>query len=457
MMLNRKENFETIIIGLSTLVTMSIVAVLNLNAFTNIKLVLVSLFFPFFIWGLNRVIKPYLINNQVQNLYFCSFFIIFTSSILVGILYNNPFIISNLIDRIFLVILSTYFVFNIRSIINLKITNKRELFILWLMLSNVFFTVVGIINGNSLFYVFNDFIVYSLIPLFYFASKTKVKDIDFEKLILSIVILQSITLLLHMRTFYSADILVIAYLLYKLLRSNGRYFRYMLCLLIIVGFTITSPFSNKSLLIQIALVVTFLVIRTINLKNILKLSAVIAVLVVLIISNYEKIQSTSSYQKMQVFIMSITSDQVEDTSTNGRLYEIETVVENFNSLPPFQKVVGEGNGATLDFTTSPDIDTLINVYGSEGISNVHNIHVIFFSLLNRHGILGIVNLLLLITTVIYSYRKSKKTIRSDISFIYAMCCIFDSFTAATHLFVNLIFMVMFTILITSTQRKGCSV
>nr|MDH3125229.1 hypothetical protein [Priestia aryabhattai] len=378
---------------------------------------------------------------------------------MMNVIYHNPFIISNSIDRIFVLIIGAYVAINYKNLINIKIANKRELFLFWWLIFNLLASIVGFVNHNSPFYILNDFIVYALIPTFYFVSKNKVKDLDFNKFIIPIIFFQFIALVLNIKTFYNASALIIAYLLYQFLNSKKNVFKNSIYLIISIVFSVLSPYANKSLLIQVCIIFLFLIFNKMTLNKFIRTILIIGLVVGCFCMNYEKIQQTSAYKKMEVFIETIFDESKDsnDVSTNGRIYEMKTVISNFKDLSFIQKAVGEGNGATLDFRTSPDLDTLISVYGVEGISNVHNVHVLFFSILNRHGIIGLFNIGILIIMILYSYCINRKSMKKDISFLFVICCLFDSFTAATHLFVNLLFMIMFTILLANTSQKGSNI
>ena len=156
---------------------------------------------------------------------------------------------------------------------------------------------------------------------------------------------------------------------------------------------------------------------------------------------WSKIQETGSYQNMVYFLRhaDFANFTFEDKSTGHRLYEAKIIMGNFNNSNFFIKFFGNGFGSTIDL--SGTLDGTIAAANSD-ISNVRNIHMGFFAVLNRYGILGClmyVGFIFRMLFVCYKVLKKGSHYSVTLGCLYILILLFDSLISFPHMMSNFLF------------------
>lgn len=128
-----------------------------------------------------------------------------------------------------------------------------------------------------------------------------------------------------------------------------------------------------------------------------------------------------------------------DNSTGQRIYEAQRVLENFGNQNFIMKFIGEGYGAVLDFSNTPD-RTIVKT--NSDITRVHHIHIGLFAVLFRYGILGTLIFLGFVISIgkrAILIIKDSQNLVAVLCSLYVLILLFDSFVSFPHMMSNFLF------------------
>jgi len=134
------------------------------------------------------------------------------------------------------------------------------------------------------------------------------------------------------------------------------------------------------------------------------------------------------------------ADAMKDVSLNERYFESKVILDKFRNQNFWTFLFGFGNGATVDFSHTPDIT--IRIFYKEMIHVVHAIHFLPLALLFRQGIIGILFFLVFCAVIIIKFTKwiewfrceENDAIITEILFLSVFNILLAGFTATPHFF-----------------------
>ncbi|NNC50724.1 MAG: hypothetical protein HKO01_09340 [Flaviramulus sp.] len=175
---------------------------------------------------------------------------------------------------------------------------------------------------------------------------------------------------------------------------------------------------------------------------------------------WNKIETTGAYRNTVYFLKNTDFKEFKfkDMSTGHRIFEGQRVLEEFGKSNTYIKIFGNGFGATIDLSDTKDVAVQAS---NNDLTNVRHIHIGFFAVLYRYGLIGLLVYFLFIRKMIKSCSYVLK--RSDnyaivLGALYVIIIIFDSFITFPHMMSNIMFwLIVFVILHESERFKRVSV
>jgi hypothetical protein len=163
---------------------------------------------------------------------------------------------------------------------------------------------------------------------------------------------------------------------------------------------------------------------------------------------WDTIKETGAYKNTYYFLRHADFENFKftDMSTGHRIYEAQRVLEEYDNANFYKNLFGNGFGATIDLSDTKDVAVTKN---NTDLTKVRHIHIGFFAVLHRFGILGIIFYFGFIYKAVKSCRRVLK--HSDnyafvLSALYILIIIFDSFISFPHMMSNFLFwLIMFVI------------
>jgi len=160
-----------------------------------------------------------------------------------------------------------------------------------------------------------------------------------------------------------------------------------------------------------------------------------------IVTTAERLWHKPSEQPMR--LQKTASEKVfaKEISTQQRVFELKKILEKFKRKPSYF-LFGFGNGATADFSNSPDL-TMALVYGTR-INHVHSIHLLPLAIMHRQGFLGLAVFFFLCFTIITALWKTRRDLVAsvetrcivEILFLNFVSMLIGSLFSAPHIFTN---------------------
>lgn len=202
---------------------------------------------------------------------------------------------------------------------------------------------------------------------------------------------------------------------------------------------------GKSSFLMLVFIIGYLFIfdsKNINLKKKIYLLLIPSVLLTITsIVFWDKIQETGAYRNFIYFLRNanFSNFTFKDHSTGHRLYEAKVVLDNFNINNFVYKLFGNGFGSTIDLSGTSDATIAAS---NANVHEVRHIHIGFFAILSRYGLVGIlIYLSFIINMVRVSFKTLKKKNNPSITLgaLYILIIIFDSFISFPHMMSNFLF------------------
>lgn len=294
--------------------------------------------------------------------------------------------------------------------ISLHKSIENLLMLFWLLISILCF-IVGVLKWNPVLYLFTDFFyIFFGYLLFRIIGKKSSSQEIYAKLnkkqelffIICIIIITSIATLFKM---VSPSFLVVFTMCYSLYLFTKKSYGYSF--LYLVPFMLQIVSSNRALILVFVVLLFFsFTIRRISRKNaiIFLITSIVLItlllyflddllgIVIELLNDSSKLKSRLM-QLRSVFNGKINWNSPSALSLKQRLVEINLVVDFWlSNIINF--IFGGGLGATLDGSSFKDKGVVASAI--LGKDNVHNIHVLPFSIILRYGVFGVLLLILLL-------------------------------------------------------------
>lgn len=353
--------------------------------------------------------------------------------------------------------------------INIKSTVENYLILTWLFFTIVGF-IIGIFNQNPIIYLFTDtiYIFYGYFLFRVFGSNDEIQNqIRLELtntqeryFVIWVIVLSIFTVVfgLTMPPFF-----IVFCLAFSLHLLNKK--KHWFSLLLITPFFIQLLSSNRATLIVFLIVIAFYFLQNkFNRKNIFTFFYLFFFLSILsyffiddFLSLIISILPPSSdihfriNQINEIIIGHFNWNAPEFLSIKQRFDEAEIVIDYWLSNP-MNFIFGGGMGATISGFSLKDAGVIDAALLGE--SNIHNIHLLPFSLILRHGIFGIIIFfLLLYNIVIYLFKilLNKSSIIITLT-IFVFCWFFYSLSSSGFLWTSPLFWVALSY-ISNGKRK----
>jgi hypothetical protein len=310
------------------------------------------------------------------------------------------------------------------------------------LLVYIFILLTSFIKGNKLSLIIIDAFI-ALLPVFFYflVFKTSLTIDSYKKCFLWLISLSSLLVLFNIKLQFAYFTLIsLSFLLFFVKWELKN-----ILLFILIPILAYKSLIGKSALLMLTFIIAYFFIfetKTISRRKkvyLLLIPSVLLTFVVIIF--WSKIQETGSYQNMVYFLRhaDFANFTFEDKSTGHRLYEAKIIMGNFNNSNFFIKFFGNGFGSTIDL--SGTLDGTIAAANSD-ISNVRNIHMGFFAVLNRYGILGClmyVGFIFRMLFVCYKVLKKGSHYSVTLGCLYILILLFDSLISFPHMMSNFLF------------------
>ncbi len=330
-----------------------------------------------------------------------------------------------------LIYLIYQFVFNIN-----KVSKLVSLYLLcWIL-----YLISSIYRGNQLNYLLVDAFV-SILPLiFYIAVFNFNFNLSHNQYLILLCLGYVLTLFNIKLQFSYFNLIAIVYVVF-ITKINIK----NLAVFIALPFVIKNALLGKSALIMLLFLLVTLYFKKFNFISFNRKKSVTYLLILSFtvgsIFLGEYISQTGSYRHFTYFIKNANFSSLEfkDASTGNRLFEAQKVMESFKKNSFSFKLIGAGFGSTIDLSETVDA-TVINANSNS--KKIHNIHMGFFAVLYRYGILGLIIYILYIYVIlkksIFILNKSNSII-PILSSLYLLIIVFDSLISFPHMMSNFMF------------------
>lgn len=315
----------------------------------------------------------------------------------------------------------------------------RSIIIYGLIYAIVF--IISIINGNKPSLIVTDAFI-ALLPIFFYMMVfyTNVNLESYTKNFRLFIFLSIVLVLLGIKLQFSYFTLVgIAFILFYVKWKPQN-----IILFALLPFLTYKSLIGKSAFLLLVFIVGYLFYssKTISFKKKMYLLLIPAVVFVVVgITYWDEIKGTGTYKNFVYFLRHADFENLsfKDNSTSHRLYEASIVQENFNNGNIITKVFGRGFGSTIDLSNTNDLSVIRSNADPE---NVRNIHIGFFAVLSRYGILGVViyiGFVLNMIRICFSTLKRENHYSITLGCLYVVILLVDSFISFPHMMSNFLF------------------
>mgnify|MGYP006427669329 FL=1 len=331
-----------------------------------------------------------------------------------------------------------------------------NIYIVVFLLVYLVILLTSFIKGNKLSLIIIDAFI-ALLPVFFYllVFKTSLTIDSYKKCFLWLISLSSLLVLFNIKLQFSYFTLIsLSFLLFFVKWEFKN-----ILLFILIPVLAYKSLIGKSALLMLTFIIAYFFIfetKTISRRKKLYLLLIPSVLLTfVVIIFWSKIQETGSYQNMVYFLRhaDFTNFSFEDKSTSHRLYEAKIIMSNFNNSNFFIKFFGNGFGSTIDL--SGTLDATIAASNAD-TSNVRNIHMGFFAVLSRYGILGClmyVGFIFRMLFVCYKVLKKGPHYSLTLGCLYILILLFDSLISFPHMMSNFLFWYI-TYIVFLEYKKG---
>lgn len=355
--------------------------------------------------------------------------------------------------------------------INLKNTQENKLILFWLFATIICF-FVGVINQNSVLYLFTDsiYIFYGYFLFRTFCNDTSLQNMlnieltkKQDKRFVSLIVIMSVISFALGLVF--PNFLLVFTIVYALHLYNKK--EYLFSFLLTIPFWFQILATNRSMLMTVGLVLFFKIFQNrFTRERLNQFFYVITFFAVLgyfflddfFYSIYDLLPPGSDFKLRMYQLYSIMNGHFDWNSPSflslrQRFDEAELVIKYWLSNP-MNFIFGGGMGATIEGFAFDDASVISSAI--LGTSKIHNIHFLPIAFIFRYGVLGIIifiMLLLLVVKYLLIVMTSKPSIFTTI-IIFQFCWILYSMPSASFLWPNPLFWVLFAYISNSKITKN---
>ena len=322
-----------------------------------------------------------------------------------------------------------------------------------------FFYIAIMINSflfrNSLKLILLDAFI-ALLPIIFYllVNKSGFKTDDYFKYFGLFLIITAIMVILGFKLQFSYfTLLGIAYVIFLTKIS----FKSVIFILATPALIMNTLIGKSSLIMMCILVLYFFVFekKLISRQKKIYLALFPSLLIVIgSIIFWDLIKTTGAYTNTVYFFRHADFNDFNftDLSTEQRIYEASSVLKEFTDSNVYTNLFGNGFGATLDLSDTNDVA----IKGSyTDLSEIRHIHIGFFAVLHRFGVLGVLLYLIFISKLIRSCRNvlnNSNNYALTLSALYAIIIIFDSFISFPHMMSNFMFWIITFIIFSESDK-----
>ena len=319
----------------------------------------------------------------------------------------------------------------------------------------VILVFISILNGNRLSFVITDLFIFTLPLCFYllvFKMDFQIKSFVtfFPTLLLLACLITCFDIKLQFSYF---SLLIVGYVVFISEKNFVTLF-----LLAILPFVLYNSLIGKSSLLLLFIIIFYFVFFDKNLvslsKKVFLFTMPLIIIASAIIIFWNQIKLTGAYVNTMYFLSNTNFFELEfrDHSTLNRIFEALKVIEGFHNSSIINKLFGNGFGSTVDL--SKTIDATIGKANTD-IENSRIIHLGFFNVLHKYGLLGLSVYFLIIRKVYISCKVIfKYSLNSTLVLcaLYLVIIVFDSFITFSHMMSNFMFWLIFFIVIKEAKH-----
>ena len=169
---------------------------------------------------------------------------------------------------------------------------------------------------------------------------------------------------------------------------------------------------------------------------------------------WDYIKQTGAYINTTYFLRHADFENFKfsDMSTGHRIYEAQRVLEEFQNSNIYSNLFGNGLGATIDLSDTNDVAV---TNSNSDLTKVRHIHIGFFAVLHRFGLLGLIIYLSFIFKLVKCCRRVLSYSNNYVivlSALYALIMLFDSFISFPHMMSNFMFWLIAFLLFYESDR-----
>ena len=360
-----------------------------------------------------------------------------------GNVFINDFYAKRIMAVVFLPFYFYIFLFSFLS--KKSIFNKNLIVYFICLIISVF---ISVLCGNIFSFIITDLFIATLPIVFYLlVYKTDFQIKYFSSFFPTLLLIACLITCFNVKLQFSYfSLLTVGYAIFITKRNWVTFF-----LILLLPAILLYSLIGKSSLILLMIIVFYFILFDRNLVSFSKkaflLTVPLAIIVMATLVFWDQIKLTGAYLNTVYFISNadfLTLD-FKDHSTSHRLFEAMQVIKEYNNSSILYKIFGNGFGSTIDL--SQTIDETIGK-ANTNIENSRVIHIGFFYVLHKFGLLGLFAYFLLIRRIYISSRVLfKYSVNSTlvICALYLIMIIFDSFISFSHMMSNFMFWLVFFI------------
>lgn len=354
---------------------------------------------------------------------------------------GNTFVLDYYAKRIMTLLSFPFFILILYNVLNKDKTKINAKIVLYLFFY-VTILLLSFIKGNRILLIITDAFI-ALLPVFFYLLlfNTGATTDGYKKNFKIYLIISTVLVLLGVKLQFSYFTLIaIVYILFFLKWKLNNILLYVLLPIIVYKSLI-----GKSSFLMLFFIFGYILIFDSNIlsknKKMYFLTIPSLLIATLAIIFWEQIQETGAFRNFVYFLKNANFSKLtfKDLSTGQRLYEAQIVLENFNNNNFIYKLLGNGFGSTIDLSGTLDNAVLSSNANTE---EVRNIHVGFFAVLSRYGIIGILIYLSFIVRMLqvcFKTLRKKRHYSITLGCLYVLVIIFDSFISFSHMMSNFLF------------------
>ena len=228
--------------------------------------------------------------------------------------------------------------------------------------------------------------------------------------------------------------------------------------MIMLPFVVMNSLIGKSSLIMLAVLILYFFLfdkKMVSKQKKIYITLVPSVLIVLgVFFFWDKIETTGAYRNTVYFLRNTDFKEFEfkDMSTGHRIFEGQRVLEEFNNSNTYIKIFGKGFGATIDLSATNDVAVQKT---NKDLKNIRHIHIGFFAVLYRYGLMGLLVYFLFIFKILKSCNyvlKKSENYTIILGALYIIIIVFDSFISFPHMMSNFMFWLIAFLLFYESDR-----